>query len=238
MNLPTCLSLCLYAMLLSAAGVARADGMIPETSVVIVNEADGEASITVRNDDPHPSLLLVTLQNLPEDEEPLLFLTQPVWRVEAGQEQRVRFLLRSGVPLSTQRLKRVLFEGVRQQPGGSNEVARVGVSLRQNLPVIIHPKGLARHRSPWEGLQWRLGPDTLQVANPTPYVVRLAQEIRLMPGNQPGYLPRTYVLPGESLDVQLASPVEASTDQVRLFPATVYGYAVDDFDAPLLRGGQ
>lgn len=148
MSLPTSLSLCLCAMLMAAVGAVHADGMIPETSVVIVNEADGEASITVRNDDPFPALLLVTLQNVPEDEEPLLFLTQPVWRVEAGQEQRVRFLLRSGVPLQTQRLKRVVFEGVRQQPGVSNEVARVGVSVRQNLPVIIHPKGLARHRPP------------------------------------------------------------------------------------------
>jgi len=238
MNFPTRLSLCLCAMLMAAAGAVHADGMIPETSVVIVNESEGEASITVRNDDPFPALLLVTLQNVPEDEEPLLFLTQPVWRVESGQEQRVRFLLRSGVPLTTQRLKRVLFEGVRQQPEGSNEVARGGVSVRQNLPVIIHPKGLVRHRSPWEGLQWRVGPETLQVKNPTPYVVRLAQEIRLMPGNQPGYLPRTYVLPGETLDVRLASPVDSGTDQVRVFPATVYGYAVDDFHAPILRGDQ
>ena len=223
-------------MLLSISG-AQAAGMVPEPSVVIVNEAEGEATITVRNVDPAPALLLVTLQNLPEDEEPLLFLTQPAWRVEAGEQQQVRFMLRATAPLHTQRLKRVVFEGVPQQEVAGKRIARVGVSVRQNLPVIIHPKGLAPNRSPWEGLQWRYGTQGLQVDNPTPYVVRLAQEVRLMPANAQGYLPRAYILPGESLEVRLESPAPQAPQSVRLFPATVYGFAVDEFEAPLLRGG-
>ncbi|NIE78155.1 fimbria/pilus periplasmic chaperone [Pantoea sp. Tr-811] len=221
-------------LLLLAQG-AQAAGMVPETSVLIVNEADGEASISVRNDDPTPALLLVTLQNLPEDEAPLLFLTQPAWRVEAGQEQRVRFMLRATEPLQTQRLKRVIFEGVPQQAVPAAGVARVGVSVRQNLPVIIHPKGLAPNRSPWEGLQWRQEASGIKVENPTPYVVRLAQEVRLMPGDEPAYLPRTYVLPGESLALRQA-PSTRDHQRVRLFPATVYGFAVDEFETPLLGG--
>ncbi|NQD77576.1 fimbria/pilus periplasmic chaperone, partial [Pseudomonas sp. CM27] len=136
----------LIRLLLSAGGLllsgsaAQAAGMVPETSVVIVNEADGEATITVRNEDPTPALLLVTLQNLPEDLEPLLFLSQPAWRVEAGEEQRVRFMLRATAPLQVQRLKRVIFEGIQQQKLTGERIAKVGVSVRQNLPVIIHPK--------------------------------------------------------------------------------------------------
>ncbi|MFK3775079.1 fimbria/pilus chaperone family protein [Pseudomonas sp. NPDC089406] len=223
-------------VLLSANG-AWAAGMVPETSVVIVNEADGEASISVRNDDPGPSLLLVTLQNLPEDQEPLLFLTQPAWRVEAGQEQRVRFMLRAVAPLQTQRLKRVIFEGVPQRQEAGVQGARVGVSVRQNLPVIIHPKGLAANHSPWEGLQWHLREQGVQVQNPTPYVVRLDQEVRLMPANARGLLPRTYILPGEALDIRLESSARQDHRSIKLFPATVYGFAVDEFEAPLLRVG-
>lgn len=222
--------------ILLSTSIALAAGMVPETSVVIVDEAEGEVSITVRNDDPAPALLLVTLQNLPEDEEPLLFLTQPAWRVEAGEEQRVRFMLRAAAPLRTQRLKRVIFEGVPQQEVAGKRIARVGVSVRQNLPVIIHPKGLAPNRSPWEGLQWRYGKQGLQVDNPTPYVVRLAQEVRLMPANEQGYLPRAYILPGETLEARLESPASQAPQSIRLFPATVYGFAVDEFEAPLLRG--
>lgn len=100
------------ALCLSPSGLA--DGMIPETSVVIVDEAQGEVSIKVSNSDAGAALLHVSLVNIPEDSEPLLFVTPPVSRVEAGQEQLVRFILRNEQPLQTQRLKRVVFEGLPQ----------------------------------------------------------------------------------------------------------------------------
>ena len=66
--------------------------------------------------------------------------------------------------------------------------------------------------------------------NDTPYVVRLAQELLLLPGDGKALLPRTYVLPGEALSVP-ASSSQAKT--VRLQPATVYGFAVKAYDAPI-----
>lgn len=104
------------------------------------------------------------------------------------------------------------------------------MTVRQNLPVILHPKGLAPNRTPWTGLAWSLKNDRLSVHNPTPYVVRLAQELTLLPGNGSALLPRTYVLPGETLSV--ATDGAAST-RVRLQPATVYGFAVPHFEAPI-----
>ncbi len=50
---------------------ARADGMVPDTSVVIVHESEGEASVSVTNTDSQLALLHVTLENIPEDTEPL-----------------------------------------------------------------------------------------------------------------------------------------------------------------------
>ncbi|MGC1333205.1 fimbria/pilus chaperone family protein [Pseudomonas sp.] len=209
-----------------------ADGMIPETSVIIVDEAEGEASIRVTNSDSRVALLHVTLENVPEDTQPLVFVTPPVSRVEAGQEQLVRFILRNDQPLKTQRLKRVIFEGISQNPGAPVPgEARVGVTVRQNLPVILHPKGLAAQREPWLGLRWRLVDGALTVANDTAYVVRLAQELRLMPGDIEVQLPRSYLLPGDHLSLAVASAVAAT--HVRLQPATVYGFAVDAYEAPL-----
>ncbi|UVJ45135.1 fimbria/pilus chaperone family protein [Pseudomonas sp. LS1212] len=223
---------------LCAALSSWADGMIPETSVVIVKEADGEASIKVRNSDTSTALLHVTLQNVPEDPEPLLFLTQPVWRVEAGKEQLVRFILRSEKPLQTQRLKRVIFEGIPQTAKAAEAgQARVGVSVRQNLPVILHPKGLAANREPWTGLQWSLADGKLTVRNETSYVVRLAQELKLLPSNQAARLPRSYVLPGDHITVEVDGPVNGAPATVKLFPATVYGFAVDAYEAPLRATG-
>lgn len=233
-----CLSLFAGLLALCSVFSATADGMIPETSVVIVKEQDGEASIKVRNSDNSTALLHVTLQNVPEDPEPLLFLTQPVWRVEAGKEQLVRFILRSEKPLQTQRLKRVIFEGIPQVAQAAQQgQARVGVSVRQNLPVIVHPKGLAPNREPWTGLQWSLVDGKVQVSNETPYVVRLAQELKLLPGGQVARLPRSYVLPGDVITVETDGLVSGAPATVRLFPATVYGFAVDAYEAPLRATG-
>lgn len=219
------------ALTLWGPTLVLADGMVPDTSVVIVNEADGEASVSVTNTDSKLALLHVTLEDIPEDPAPLLFVTPPLTRVEPSKSQLIRFILQSPTPLTTQRLKRVIFEGMPQgRAAGQAGHARVGVTVRQNLPVILHPKGLAPNRTPWTGLTWSLKNQQLSVHNPTPYVVRLAQELKLLPGNGSALLPRTYVLPGETLSVA-ASLAQAST--VQLQPATVYGFAVDPYQAPI-----
>jgi P pilus assembly chaperone PapD len=215
----------LLAVTLAVSPIVQADGMLPETSVVIVNEADGEATIKVRNTDPKPALLYVNLLDIPEDKQPLLLVSPAVSRVDADQSQVVRFILRTDAgPLKAQRLKRVTFEG--------KGAARIGVGVRQNLPVIIHPKGLAAKRDPWTLLKWSQGSDTLTLANDSAYVVRLAQRVTLLPMNLPADLPRTYVLPGERLTVALPEAARGAAS-VRLHPATVYGFTVDAYDAPL-----
>ena len=214
--------------------VALADGMLPETSVVIVKQDEGESSIRIRNDDHGVALLLAEIQDIPEDDEPLLFLTQPAWRVEGGEEQQVRFILRSDVALTTQRLKRVVFQGVPESKGNGDSA--IGVSVRQNLPILIHPKGLALDRTPWTWLRWSLHGGELRVSNPSAYVVRLAQELLLLPSRHPAVLPRSYLLPGESLVVSRNVPDRLAHERVRLLPATLYGNAVEAFEAPLQMG--
>lgn len=218
---------------LAGSPLAQADGMVPETSVVIVDEAVGEASIRVTNTDSTLSLLHVTLENVPEDTDPILFVTPQLSRVEAGKQQLVRFMLTSKEPLKTQRLKRVLFEGIPQSQAKQGQGhSKVGVSVAQNLPVILHPKGLPRNREPWTGLTWSAGNGVLNVSNDTPYVVRLAQNVQILPHDAQVMLPRPYLLPGDSLALPL--PKEAATvASVRLYPATVYGFFVDHYDAPV-----
>lgn len=221
----------LIALLLMLGDQVKADGMVPDTSVVIVHEAEGEAAVSVTNTDSQLALLHVTLQDIPEDTEPLLVVTPPLSRVESSKSQLVRFILQNQQPLLTQRLKRAVFEGMPQgRAATAAGHARVGVTVRQNLPVIVHPKGLAPNRTPWTDLTWTLRDGQLQVRNDTPYVVRLAQELLLLPGDGKALLPRTYVLPGEALSVP-ASSSQAKT--VRLQPATVYGFAVKAYDAPI-----
>ncbi|MDY0836393.1 MULTISPECIES: fimbria/pilus chaperone family protein [unclassified Pseudomonas] len=213
-----------------AAGV-WADGMRPETTVIVLNESEGEVSINVTNTDGGPALLHSTIEDIPEDLEPLVLITPPVARVDAGEQQMVRFLAIGKEPLKTQRLKRVSFEGVPQTRPGSG--ATIGISLRQNLPLILHPKGLPRNEAPWELLTWQLQASTLIVRNDSPYVVRLGTEVKVNPQKIQAILPRAYILPGEVLRVDLKKALPDATS-VTLEPATIYGFTVDSYDALLL----
>ena len=213
------------------SGVAVGDGMEPETTVIVLNEADGEASINVKNTDAQPALLHSVIEDVPEDLEPLVVLTPPVTRVDGGERQMVRFLMVGKEPLKTQRLKRVSFEGIPQAQPGSG--ATIGISLRQNLPLILHPKGLPRHDAPWELLAWHLRDKVLSVRNDSPYVVRLAATVRLNPQKMSASLPRTYILPGEVLNIELDKAAPGATS-ITLEPATVYGFAVDNYEALLI----
>ncbi|MNJ42703.1 putative fimbrial chaperone protein [compost metagenome] len=214
-----------------AAPVVLATGMQPETSVVILYEAEGETSINIKNTDGTPALLYSVIENIPEDGESLVILTPPLTRVEPGETQLVRFLRQGGEASKTQRLKRVIFEGIAQRPNIDGR-ATLGVNVRQNLPLIVHPKGLARNREPWKLLKWEIKEGLLFVVNDSAYVVRLAQDLELKPSGKKASLPRTYVLPGETLSIAVAPHVSHSKF-VRISPATIYGFSVEYYDAPI-----
>jgi P pilus assembly chaperone PapD len=217
-------------LMLSHAPVTMASGMLPETSVVIINEADGESTMNVKNTDPAATLLHTSIQHLPEDKEPLVVVSPPVARVEPDQTQLVRFILQLKEPLKTQRLKRVVFEGIPQRNADGG--VKVTMNVRQNLPLIIHPRNLAANREPWKLLKWAVEGDKLVMHNDSAYVVRFAQAVSLLPSKVDVDMGRTYILPGEKLSGQIVDGAADATT-VRMSPATVYGFSVDNFDAPL-----
>ncbi|MGV8889717.1 MAG: fimbria/pilus chaperone family protein [Pseudomonas sp.] len=212
--------------------VSQAAGMVPETSVVLINVADGEGTINVTNTDSQAALLYTSLQNLPEDQENLVVATPPVARVEAGEKQLVRFIVQSENPITTQRLKRVTFEGIPQKD--PNAPAKIGVTVRQDLPVLITPADLPLKSDPWTLLEWSVKGQTLTVKNDSRYVVRLNQLFNVMPAEIKLTLPRTYILPGQTNHFELPAGARLSADAtVRIYPASTYGFAVKPFDAPL-----
>ena len=225
----------LFAMLmLCVVGVAVADGMLPETTVIVLNEEQGEATINIKNTDAAPALLHSVIENVPEDMEPLLIVTPPIARVEAGETQLVRFISTLKAPLKTQRLKRVTFEGIPQARAAGG--ATIGITLRQNLPLILHPQGLPVHHTPWELLKWRSTGQRLSVHNDSAYVVRMAPQVRLLPQGTLATLPRTYILPGEALAVKVEGPLQGLTG-IEIQPATIYGFSVENYRAPITVDG-
>ncbi|AMU14628.1 fimbria/pilus periplasmic chaperone [Burkholderia cenocepacia] len=209
LHFPRFFPLALLAGCLLGPAAVHAMGVVPETSVVIVDEADGEGTISVKNTDDHPTLLHTTIEPIPEDDAVLVVVTPPIARVEGGAVQLVRFVLASDAPLATQRLARASFSGIPPQRPGRNEIRTI---IRQNLPVLIQPRDLAR--------------------NDSRYVVRLEQKVQLLPTRQIVSLPAPYVLAGQTRRIALAERPQ-TLEQVRIFPATVYGYSVDHYDAAL-----
>ncbi|QGL80503.1 putative fimbrial chaperone YraI [Stenotrophomonas maltophilia] len=212
------------------AGNASANGMQPQSTIVILDEAVGEAAMDVTNTDATPALLHTVVLDIPEDPDTVVIATPPVARVDPGQQQMVRFIYQ-GPPLRTQRLKRVTFEGIGHSLEADGQ-AVVGIGIRQNLPLLLHPKGLARNNTPWTLLQWSREGDALRVTNDSPYVVRLTPSVTLQPSATVVTLQRPYVLPGESLTLPVSGNAGNDT-VVRLEPASVYGFAVGSYDAPL-----
>lgn len=218
--------------LLLASAYSQATGMVPETSVVIVEQEDGEGAINIKNTDAFPVLLLTNLENIADDNENLLTITPPAARVEPGKSQRVRFIMTDKEPLKTERLKRVIFEGIPPQQKGKNEVR---MTVRQNLPVIIRPAGLAKDLSPWKHLIWKQDSNSITVSNPSPYVVRLGQSVQTLPGNTNWTLPNAYILPGQKITIKPdGNKTPGTAQQIRISPATTWGYTVDSYDAPLI----
>ncbi|AUX72793.1 fimbria/pilus chaperone family protein [Erwinia pyrifoliae] len=212
----------------------NATGILPETSVVIVEEEDGEGAINLKNTDAFPVLLLTNLQDIEPDTGRLITITPPAARVEPGKTQRVRFILTSKSPLKTEHLMRVAFEGVPPQEKGKSVVR---MTVRQNLPVIIRPSGLKRDKAPWKRLIWTLKAGRLSVSNPSPYVVRLGQSVTTLPQGSSWSLPHAWILPGQQLTLSGEDKkAEAKADKVRFFPANTWGFAVDSYDAPLASG--
>ncbi|WP_240155547.1 fimbria/pilus chaperone family protein [Burkholderia sp. Cy-637] len=217
----------LLALLCLACADAQAGGPLPETSVVLLSEAEEGGSIKVTNTDPTPMLLTTTIQNLAEDDDSFVVATPPIARVEPGKTQLIRFMLTNTRSLGNERMKRVIFEGI---PETARQAQTVRMTVRQNLPLLVLPKDLQRTRTPWTRLTLQLDRDTVRLSNPSRYVVRLDQQVRILPSAAAAVLAKPYILPGETVSVPLPAHVAAeSVDGIRLFPATVYGYMSDSY---------
>ena len=206
----------------------NASGMLPETSVLLVDAAKGEASMNITNTDAAPALLYTNVVNLPESDKSVrLIASQPVVRVEAGAVQRIRFMLQMDKPLTHEEFKRVTFEGIPQKQKGKEKLA---ITIRQDLPVIIHPAGLAEDTTPWKHLQWRKKGNLLEVINPSDYVVRMAPKFTSLPSGHEGDLKNTYLLPHTSMTVELPN---VGDNKVEFYPASRYGYKGEKYIASI-----
>lgn len=215
----------------SCFSAAYATGMTPEFSVLLINASDNGASINVKNTDDKAELLYTTITDIPgpQNKNAKLIVTQPIVRVEAGESQRVRFVLDTQKPFTVEQYKRVSFEGIPQaKPAGTKQIT---ATIRQTIPVIIRPKNVPDYTTPWDKLVWKKSGSSLIVNNPGPYVVRLSQQISTLPSGNKGMLSKTWILPGETETIKMEKMV--TDNQIKIFPASRFGIAVKDYSGTI-----
>ncbi|OJM58565.1 hypothetical protein BK284_23215 [Escherichia coli] len=120
--------------------------------------------------------------------------------------------------LQSEELKRVTFEGI---PPKDDKSSRVTVSIRQDLPVLIHPTSLPEEREAWKFLEWRKNGDQIEISNPSNYVVRMTLQFKTLPSGKTGAINKTYFLPHTSTTTALTN---ATDTKVEFYPASRYGY--------------
>lgn len=204
--------------------------MRPEVPVLFLDDQNREATINVKNTDNSSALLHSSLQTIPEDRENKLIVTPQLAQVEAGEKQQVRVLLKDGIRLDKQRMQRINFISVPRDDGKKN---RARVLVGQNIPVIISPADLPLNTTPWTGLKFLRSGSSIKIDNPTAYIVRLTTQVDLLPGKQSVELPKTYILPGETITLPLSRTSVSSVKSIRLHPVTRFGILATPFEATL-----
>jgi P pilus assembly chaperone PapD len=211
---------------------AHAQGLKLESQVVVINTGDGESVMTLKNTDTQPILLYTSVQTVDEDPAERVLVTPPVARVEPGDSQLVRFILKKGAALKAETLARAIFEGI--PPASNGNTLRL--TIRQNVPLIIHPASLAENEEPWKFLSFTENTNgDISVKNTGDYVVRMASSISLLPGNGQATLARNYILPGQIVVAKrsVGSELAPRATSVKISPATLYGVLSDPYESPL-----
>ena len=129
---------------------------------------------------------------------------------------------------AVEQFKRAIFEGI---PASDKTADKLQITLRQNVPLIIHPAGLKENAEPWTQLKWeQTGSDSLKVTNTGAYVIRMSPTISVLPQKISGSLPRSYLLPGDTVTVKLNNKA-TDIQKVTITPANLYGYFVKPYEA-------
>jgi len=212
-------------------------GMLPDSPVLQISEADGQAQMGLQNTGSEALLLQTRIYDVTNDSTLKVVPLPPVIRVEAKARQIVRFILeRPAQPMTVQHLRRVTFEGIPVRLARKGE-ALVQVNTRYDLPVIISPRGLEREDAPWTRLVLALEGRQLVLSNPSAYVVRMSSDVTLLPFRQKvEMLGRSFIMPGDRVSITLPDGIDpAGLTAVRIAPTTLYGFAAPDYDAAIPR---
>ncbi|EJQ5562211.1 fimbria/pilus periplasmic chaperone [Escherichia coli] len=198
-------------------------GMQPETTVLIINESTGEASIKVKNTNSEPSLLQTKIVDIDGFQKVGVFVSPAIVKLDPGDTQVVRFFINPSEKLKSQVLKRIRFIGLPAREISKKNNSALSLSIGQNIPLIITTSKLKDEDSPWEYLKYHYNKKKVILSNNSDYVVRLFPEVSI--NNKKMKISNSFIRPHGSLEIDFNDNPSILT----IRPVGLYGDLRDEY---------
>ncbi|MEH3481079.1 MULTISPECIES: fimbria/pilus periplasmic chaperone [Enterobacter] len=217
----------ILAGLSSMSMVVAATGIKTDIALLVVNTDDAGGQVNIQNTGSLPIMLLTRISPCGDGRTPLFSIMPPLVHIDENKTQRIRFTFIGNRNIHTQRLVFANLEAFPVGHEGSH-------SVRQSLPIIVNPQGVALKSDPWTLLQWSMVNEQLTVHNSSPYVIRLSKEIETLPGRDEWQLSQSYLLPDERLVLTAKKKLlTGKVTQVVLHPMSNEGNTMGRYTATL-----
>lgn len=177
---------------------ARAGVVIGGTRIIF-DGAKKEASISITNPDNVPYLIQswIEVQDGQSGKAPFI-ITPPLYRLDGGQKNLERIVMTGSLP---QEQESLFWLNIKAIPSASKQMNALQIAVKTRIKLIYRPERL-RASAPEDQankLTWHRAGNTLQVNNPTPYVINF-NEITVGDKKLDDV---TYVMPSGSARFQL-----------------------------------
>lgn len=163
----TGLAMALLLLTLTSASA----GVIIGGTRVIFDGAKKEASISITNPDSVPYLIQswTDVQDEQSGKAPFI-ITPPLYRLDGGQKNLERIVMTGSLPQGHESL---FWLNIKAIPSASKQMNSLQIAVKTRIKLIYRPE-ILRASTPEEQadkLTWRRAGNTLQVNNPTSYVI-------------------------------------------------------------------
>lgn len=176
-----------------------------ETMTVILDSEEPRKIFNVKNTGSEPILLSTKVSDLDKQHEIAknIIITPPITRIEPDQSQNINFILKAS------------FQGI-----GVAKVNSTKMPIRQDIAMLIIPKGLTIEREPWKNLEVKQVNNQLILKNNGKQVIRMAPAFSSLPSNNGYSIGQFYIRPQEEIKVD----VKEKLTEIKISPLSRYGF--------------
>ncbi|AZH00375.1 TPA: fimbria/pilus chaperone family protein [Proteus mirabilis] len=188
-----------------------------ETMTVILDSEEPRKIFNVKNTGSEPILLSTKVSDLDNQHEIAknIIITPPITRIEPDQSQNINFILKDGIKFDDEQILKASFQGI-----GVAKVNSTKMPIRQDIAMLIIPKGLTIEREPWKNLEVKQVNNQLILKNNGKQVIRMAPAFNAVPSNNGYSIGQFYIRPQEEIKVD----VKEKLTEIKISPLSRYGF--------------